>query len=253
MRFAVPAQTTSPPRDHQLRHRVAGARVEALDDRDPPDDGVRRAVRVAGDDEVDRRVLDRLGDAHDRALPGVRGPAVDPFAPSEAPSWITTICTFTPRLRSLADSRSMRCGLVEEDEPRGGVGAHELRRRPDRRADHADAHAVHAEHLRRLHPVRRVAGRLLDDVRRQEREVRPLLVLEDPLDAEVELVVAEARGVESPRVLDVDRRPVVEQRRVRRRGADVVTGREQQRAAGQRRSSPRRTSSRAAPHRRRRR
>ena len=58
--------------------------------------------------------------------------------------------------------------------------------------------------------------------------------VEDPLDPEVELVVAEARRVEPPRVLDVDRRHVVEQRRVRRRRADVVAGRQQQRPPGQR-------------------
>ena len=63
MRVAAPAHATSPSVDHQLRDRVAAAGVEALDDRDPADDGVRRAVRVAGDHEVDRRVLQLADDA----------------------------------------------------------------------------------------------------------------------------------------------------------------------------------------------
>jgi hypothetical protein len=53
-------------------------------------------------------------------------------------------------------------------------------------------------------------------------------VLEDAVDAVVELVVAEARGVEPPRVLHVDRRSVLQQRRVRRRRADIVARGEQQ-------------------------
>ena len=71
--------------------------------------------------------------------------------------------------------------LVEEDEPRGGIGADELRRRPDRGTDHADAHAVDPEHGRAVEPVRRLTGGLVDDVRREEREVGPLDVLEQPL------------------------------------------------------------------------
>ena len=50
---------------------------------------------------------------------------------------------------------------------------------------------------------------------------------------EVELVVAVAGGVEPPHVLDVDRRLVLEQRRVGRRCADVVARRQQQRLAGE--------------------
>ena len=45
---------------------------------------------------------------------------------------------------------------------------------------------------------------VVDDVRGQEREVGPRLVLEQPLDAVVELVVAVRRGVQAPGVLDVD-------------------------------------------------
>ena len=102
-----------------------------------------------------------------------------------------------------------------------------------------------------IQPVGRLAGRLVDDVGGEEREVGPLLVGQQPLDAEVELVVAEARGVEAPGVLDVDRRHVLEQRRVRRRGADVVAGGQQQGLARQATRPPRRTSWPAGPRRRR--
>ena len=88
-------------------------------------------------------------------------------------------------------------------------------------------------------------------LRRQEREFGPLLVAEQPLNAEVELVVAEARRVQPPGVLHVDGGHVVQQRRVGRRGADVVAGRQQQRVPGQRRAPPRRTASPAAARRRR--
>ena len=62
---------------------------------------------------------------------------------------------------------------------------------------------------------------------------RALDVRLEPVDAVVELVVAERRGVEPPRVLDVDRRHVLEQARIGRRGADVVTGGEEQPGSGQ--------------------
>ena len=149
------------------------------------------------------------------------------------------------------DSRWMRSASSRNSRPAVASARDELRRRADGRADHADAHAVDAEHRRRLHPVGASPVVLLDDVRREEREVGARLVLQDPLDAEVELVVAEARRVEPPRVLDVDRRHVLEQRRVRRRRADVVAGREQQRPARAARPPPRRTASRAGPRRRR--
>ena len=234
MRVAVPAQATSPYRDHQLRHRVAGAGVEALDDRDPADDRVGRPVGVAGDDEVDRRVLELADDADDRALPRGRGAVVDAVGAEHGALVDHDDLHLDAAAAQLARLALDALGLVEEREARGRLRPHELGRRPDHRADHADPDAVDAEDRRGLQPVRRPAGRLLDDVRREEREVGPLLVGQDALDAEVELVVAEARGVEAPRVLDVDRRHVLEQRRVRRRRADVVAGRQQQRPPGER-------------------
>jgi hypothetical protein len=189
---------------------------------------------VPGDDEVDGRALDAVDDADDRALPlgggrpvhavGAGGGALVDHDDLDAHA-----LPLEPR-RLLPDALR----LVEEREPLGGAGAHELRRRPRGGADDADPHAVDPEDRRRVHPRRRLTRRLLDDVRRQEREVGALEVLEDPLDAVVELVVAVRRGVHAPRVLHVDRRPVLEQRRARRRRADVVARGEQQRPPGQR-------------------
>ena len=61
-RFLATRVARADPRDvavahHQLRHRVAAAGVDALDHRDVADDGVGDAMRVSGEDEVDRRVL----------------------------------------------------------------------------------------------------------------------------------------------------------------------------------------------------
>ena len=63
--------------DQQLRHRVADAGVEALDHGDAADDGVRRAVRVPRDHQVDGGVLQLVDDPDDRAVPRRRRAAVD--------------------------------------------------------------------------------------------------------------------------------------------------------------------------------
>ena len=119
--------------------------------------------------------------------------------------------------------------LVEEREARGGAGRDELGGLLELGADDADLDAVDGEHGRGpVEPRRDLAGRGLDHVRREEREVRPRDVVLEAFDAVVELVVAERRGVEAPRVLDVDRRGVVEQAGVGRAGADVVAGGEDQ-------------------------
>ena len=79
-----------------------------------------------------------------------------------------------------------------------------------RRADHADAHAVDAEHRRRSSsspaslPV--ASSTMFAD--RNGKSARAWCGRMRSI-AEVELVVAEARGVEPPRVLDVDRRHVL--------------------------------------------
>jgi hypothetical protein len=202
--------------DHQLRHRVADAGVEALDHGDAADDRVRGPVGVSGDHEVDRRVLELLGDAHDRALPRlrrVRRDAVGAELRALVDDHDLDLHAPAPELPRLALD-PLR--LVEELEAGGGVLTHQLRRRPDHRADDADAYPVDAEDRRSVQPVRPPARVLIDDVRRQEREVRAVLMGEQPLEPEVELVVAEARRVQPPRVLDVDRRHVLQQRRVRR-------------------------------------
>ena len=146
------------------------------------------------------------------------------LAPSTAPSWMTRICTRTPRRRRRSDSAAMAAASSRNVRPAVASAAHELGRRLDGGADDPDAHAVDDRDRRTVEPVRGLAGGRLDDVRREEREVGPFLMLEDALQPEVELVVAVRRGIHAPGVLDVDRRRVVEQRRVRRRRADVVTG-----------------------------
>ena len=84
-----------------------------------------------------------------------------------------------------------------------------------------------------LHPFGVQPGRLVDDVGPEEREFGAGLMLEQPLEAVVELVVAVRRGIETPRVLHIDRGSVLEQARVGRRCADVVTGGEQQGTLGE--------------------
>ena len=94
--------------------------------------------------------------ADDRALPRRRRASRRRgWRRASAPSWITTTCTRTPCRREPRRLPLDPLRLVEEREPLGGAGAHELRRRPHGRADDADPHAVDAEDLRRLHPRRR--------------------------------------------------------------------------------------------------
>ena len=188
--------------------------------------------------------MSRIGPSH--AAPGVLPTGL---LPSAVPWWMTTTWTLTPCRRSRSDSALIRGRLVEERQPLGGAGRDELRRLLEPCADHADLHAVDLEHLRRRHPVRCLSGVRVDDVGRQEREVGPRLLLQQPGDAVVELVVAVRRGVQAPGVLHVDRRRVLEQRRVRRRGADVVAAGQDQALSRQARRGPRRTSSRGRPRR----
>ena len=145
------------------------------------------------------RVLQRVGDAEDRAVPR-RRPASLPIglAPDAVPWWMTTIWTLTPSCFEPLGLGLDPRGLGEEVEARGRARGDELGRRLELRADDADLDAVDGEHLRRLEPVRQLARRLLDDVRREEREVGPLDVLEQALDAVVELVVAVATSRRGP-------------------------------------------------------
>ena len=153
-----------------------------------------------------------------------------PFA---VPWWITTTWTLTPCFLRRCDSALIRGRLVEEREPRGGAGRDEVGRGLQLGADDADLDAVDVEHDRRLDPRRapcrspsrrcwwRGTGSWREPVR------------EEPVDAVVELVVAVGRRVQAPGVLDVDRRHVVEQERVGRRGADVVAAGQDQARTGQ--------------------
>ena len=234
-RVAVPAHATSPPLTISCATRVAAAGVEALDDRDVADDRVgdrcvwpaitRSTVVSCSADDVDDRALPRLGRVAVDRVGAEHGALVDdhdlhPHAAARGAARTRAGC-------ARASSRKSR--------PCGGVGAHELRRRAHRRADHADADAVDAEDRRRLQPVGCLPVASSTMLAERNGKSARAWWAQDPLHAEVELVVAEARGVQPPRVLDVDRRPVLEQRGVRRRRADVVARREQQRPAGQRR------------------
>ena len=144
--------------DHQLRHRVADAGVEALDDRDPADDRVRRPVGVAGDHEVDRRVLElaprcpMIG-----PVPRRGGVAVDAVGAGDCPLVddhdLDLHAPATEPARLALDP----LGLVEERQARRVAGLDQLRRVANDRADDADPHAVDAEDLRGPHPVGRRA------------------------------------------------------------------------------------------------
>ena len=172
--------------------------------------------------------ISRIGPSHGT-------PAVLPigFRPTFVPWWMTTTWTLTPSAREpLGLGRDPR-RLVEEGQAGGRAGGDELGRVLELGADDADLDAVDGEDDRWRDPVGRLAGRRLDDVRGEEREVGSLLVHEQPGDAVVELVVAVRRRVEAPRVLDVDRRLVLEEQRVRRRCPDVVATGQDQPGAGQ--------------------
>ena len=68
---------------HELRDRVAGSGVEALGHEDAADHGVGDPVGVAGEHDVDGRVLDGFGDRLDRTL--VRRPRGCPRPGSARP------------------------------------------------------------------------------------------------------------------------------------------------------------------------
>ena len=76
-RVAPPAQVDVAALDHQLQDRVAGPGVDALGDEDVAAHQVGDAVGVADDHRVDGRVLQRVGDGEDRALPGHAGGVAD--------------------------------------------------------------------------------------------------------------------------------------------------------------------------------
>ena len=121
----------------------------------------------------------------------------------------------------------------QELQPFGRARLHELGRVLQLDADHSDLEPLVGEDSRSLHPVGVLQRVLVDDIGAEEREVRTRLLALQSIDAVVELVVAVRGRVETPRVLHVDRRHVLEQPRVRRRRADVVTGGQEQRALGQ--------------------
>ena len=125
--------------DHHLDHRVAAAGVDALDDGDLADDSVGDAMGVAGDDEVDRRVLQLLRDVDDRARPTAP-------AGCRRPRWRRVgalvdhddLDLRRPGARSRSDSMLDPLGLVEERQPCGRAGATSSGVFSSVGADHAD-------------------------------------------------------------------------------------------------------------------
>ncbi len=100
-------------------------------------------MRVAGQDDVDGRVLQRLGDGDDGSLPGdgrhCHRPRYDPAA---VPSWIRTICDVDALLAQLLRFSPDGLGFVQERQPGSGAGADQLGRGLQVDADHADRDAV---------------------------------------------------------------------------------------------------------------
>ena len=96
------------------------------------------------------------------------------FRPFAVPWWMTTTWTLTPSALRRSDSALIRGALVEERQPGRGAGRDELRGVLQLGADDADLDAVDGEDDRRLSThVGCLAGRRLDDVGGEEREVGP--------------------------------------------------------------------------------
>ena len=218
--------------DHQLQDRVRRAGVDALGDEDVADHQVRHPVGVAGDRSrrpscpARSSAMSTIGPSHGDA----RGVARRVDARRPCPRGSRTIWTLTP-----SAPEPLGLGL---DARRSPAGTSAPRWRPrDTSSGVVSSSAPMTPTLIPLtlnttdgvDPRGRLAGRGLDDVGGQEREVGPLPgAASSRVDPVVELVVAVRRRVEAPGVLDVDRRHVLEQRRVRRRGADVVAAGEDQ-------------------------
>ncbi len=183
---------------------------------------------VTGDDDVDRGVLDSVGDVDDRALPRHRGVAVDGVAaqrgalvdqhhldPDSLPSKFLRLrpngLGLVGGTPTFGCARADKLGCLLSPMPISPIWI-----------------PWWSNTCGALHPV----GVLPASPRRRcwHRGTGswPVPAVLEPRDAVVEFVVAVRGRVETPRVLDIDRRHVLQQTGVRRRGADVV-------AAGQQR------------------
>ena len=207
---------------------------------------------VSGDDRIDGRVLHRVGDADDRAVPRHAGALPSTvLAPCAAPWWITTTCTLTPCWRSFSDSaliarprRGTSSPSVAPAATSSGVLS-TVRRRSRRSGCRCTVNTWCPAPMSGFCPVR-----LVDDVGR-----RGTGIWRAPDVAAAARRRSRTRGCRTTWRRDPTRSPrrsrrVLEQGRVRRRCADVVTGGEQQGAASGRPRRPRRTSSRAVRRRR---
>ena len=81
-------------------------------------------------------------------------------------------------------------GFGQEQQPLGVARSDELGSALERGTDDTDLDSLDLEDSGRLHPIGSLTGGFLDDVRGQEREVGPCLVLEQSIDTEVELTLA---------------------------------------------------------------
>ena len=161
--------------DHQLEDRVASrpALMPSVIE-DVAAHQVGDAVGVADDHRVDGRVLELVGDVEDRAAHGT--PAALPIGlrPTFVPWWMTTTWTLTPSLLRRSDSALIRGAsarnvspAVAPAETSSGVVSSSAPMTPTLTpltVNTTDG-VTHGGCL---------AGRGLDDVRGQEREVRPL-------------------------------------------------------------------------------
>ena len=174
-RVAPPAQSTSPPLDHQLEHRVARAGVEALETGNLAVLEVGDAVGVAHEHRVDGGVLELVRDRRGSARPRHAGARCrSGCLPLAVPWWITTTWTLTPSVASRFDSALIAGPSSRNVSPAVAPARDELGRLLELGADDADLDAVDAEDLRP--PSTQLgmsAGRVVDDVGREEREVAP--------------------------------------------------------------------------------
>ena len=188
---------------------------------------------VTGDDRVEGRVLEVVDEADDRPLPGRARRVADRVRAEGVPSWMSRTWTLTPAFLSRLDSARIRPSSgrkvrpsVAPAETSSGVVSSSAPMTPT-------LVPLTVKTLDGVTQSGRLPGRRLDDVDGEEREVGVGLVHQQAVDAVVELVVAVRGRVEAPQVLDVDRRLVLEQARVRGRGADVVAAGQDQTRAGQ--------------------
>ncbi len=118
--------------------------------------------------------------------------------------------------------------LVEEFQPGRGARADQLGGVLEFNADHADAQFAVIEDVRALDPIRVVPGDVINNVGAQEGEVGARLMLEQPGDAVIELVVAVRGSHQAPGIFHIDGRRILQQAGIGRGSADIISGSEEE-------------------------